>query len=49
MKGFAEVMKHECVDAFFAMKGFVVSGFTVKELMIPAVISILMIREAVCE
>ena len=43
MKGFAEMKKHECVNAFFAVK-----YFAVKELMIPAIITV-MIREAVCE
>ena len=38
MKGFAEMKKHECVSAFFA----------VKETLIPAIITV-MIREAVCE
>ena len=38
MKSFAEMKKHECVSAFFA----------VKELLIPAIITV-MIREAVCE
>ena len=38
MKSFAVAKKHDCVSAFFA----------VKELMIPAIITV-MIREAVCE
>ena len=38
-EGFAETMYHECVSAFFA----------VKELVIPAVIIAVLIREAVCE
>ena len=38
MKSFTDMKKHECVNAFFA----------VKELMIPAIITV-MIREAVCE
>lgn len=54
MNGFAEVMKRECVSAFFAVRDFAVNGFAAKDfavkgLMIPVVISILMIREAVCE
>ena len=39
MKNFAEMSKYECVSAFFA----------VNELLIPAVINAVMIREAVCE
>ena len=38
MKSFAEIKQYECVSAFFA----------VKELLIPAIITV-MIREAVCE
>ena len=39
MKNLAEVMKHECVSAFFAVKG----------LIIPAIISAVMITEAVSQ
>ena len=48
MKGFAEMKKHECVNAFFAVKYFAVNELVVKELLIPAIIAV-MIREAVCE
>ena len=53
MKGFAEMKKHECVNAFFAVNSFAVNSFAVnelvvKELLIPAIITV-MIREAVCE
>ena len=48
MKGFAEIKKHECVSAFFAVNSFAVNELVVKELLIPAIITV-MIREAVCE
>ncbi len=44
MKKFLDMKKYNRVSAFFAVK-----GFAVKELEIPAVISILIIREAACE
>ena len=39
MKKFVEVMKYECVSAFFAVKG----------LIIPAIISAVVITEAVSQ
>ncbi|MBQ7217473.1 MAG: hypothetical protein IJS39_15995 [Synergistaceae bacterium] len=48
MKSFAVAKKHDCVSAFFVSECFAADKFAVKELMIPAIITV-MIREAVCE